>query len=274
MAEPERQQQSKIPSIIVECLWAGLFLGVAYLSAQQAWKIHRSPDDFEINVDSFFDGVWEKISYPGHYVVNQLAIYQSSEKREKRNPLAENPAEYLKVLAEIENHCSEKDQSCGPNLNLREREKIANSVRKVTKYNPANRFAQIIKHYVIKRKTKKPGKMTMKQKAKIAARQKLRERKELEKKLGIPESDIAYDLEAYMKNKPLIKKNRASARKLKEYQEQQAKVMRDMELRNQTETEQEYHVFMASFSLTFSVVVLVYIFFYNSLSGFSEMQSN
>ena len=43
MAEPERQQQSKIPSIIVECLWAGLFLGVAYLSAQQAWKIHRSP---------------------------------------------------------------------------------------------------------------------------------------------------------------------------------------------------------------------------------------
>ena len=57
--------------------------------------------------------------------------------------------------------------------------------------------------------------MSMKQKAKIAARKKLRERKELEKKLGIPESDIAYDLEAYMKNKPLIKKNRASARKLK-----------------------------------------------------------
>ena len=116
--------------------------------------------DFEINVDSFFDGVWEKITYPGHYVVNQLAIYQSSEKREKRNPLAENPAEYLKILAEIESHCSEKDQSCGPNLNLREREKIANSVQKVTKYNPANRFAQIIKHYVIKRKTKKPGKLT------------------------------------------------------------------------------------------------------------------
>jgi hypothetical protein len=43
MAEPERQQQSKRPSIIVECLWAGLFLGVAYYSAQQAWKIHRSP---------------------------------------------------------------------------------------------------------------------------------------------------------------------------------------------------------------------------------------
>ena len=118
--------------------------------------------------------------------------------------------------------------------------------------------------------------MTMKQKAKIAARKKLRERKELEKKLGIPESDnnIAYDLEAYMKNKPLIKKNRASARKLKEYQKQQEEVMKQMELRNQTETEQEYHVFMASFSLTFSVVVLVYIFFYHSLSGFSETQSN
>ena len=116
--------------------------------------------------------------------------------------------------------------------------------------------------------------MTMKQKAKIAARKKLRERKELEKKLGIPDSDIAYDLEAYMKNKPLIKKNRASARKLKEYQKQQEEVMKQMELRNQTETEQEYHVFMASFSLTFSVVVLVYIFFYNSLSGFSETQSS
>ena len=113
----------------------------------------------EINVDSFFDGVWEKITYPGHYVVNQLAIYQSSEKREKRNPLAENPAEYLKILAEIESHCSEKDQSCGPSLNYWEREKIENSVQKVTRWAPANRFAQIIKNFVIKRKTKKPGKL-------------------------------------------------------------------------------------------------------------------
>jgi hypothetical protein len=111
-------------------------------------------------VDSFFDGVWEKIRYPGHYVMNQLAIYQSPEKREKRNPLAENPAEYLKILAEIESHCSEKDQSCGPSLSFWEREKIANSVQHVTKYNPANRFAQTIKHYVINRKTKKPGKLT------------------------------------------------------------------------------------------------------------------
>ena len=116
--------------------------------------------DLEINVDSIFDGVWEKITYPGHYVLNQLAIYQSSEKREKRNPLAENPAEYLKILAEIESHCSEKDQSCGPSLNYWEREKIENSVQKVTRWAPANRFAQIIKNFVIKRKTKKPGKLT------------------------------------------------------------------------------------------------------------------
>ena len=120
--------------------------------------------DFEINVDSMFDGVWEKITYPGHYVVNQLAIYgythQYSEKREKRNPLAENPAEYLKILAEIESHCSEKDQSCGPSLSYWEREKIENSVQKVTRWAPANRFAQIIKNFVIKRKTKKPGKLT------------------------------------------------------------------------------------------------------------------
>ena len=116
--------------------------------------------DFEINLDSMFDGVWEKITYPGHYVLNQLAIYQSPEKKEKRNPLAENPAEYLKILAEIESHCSEKDQSCGPSLSYWEREKIENSVNKFTRWAPANRFAQVIKNFVIKRKTKPPGKLT------------------------------------------------------------------------------------------------------------------
>ena len=58
----------------------------------------------------------------------------------------------------------------------------------------------------------------MRKKAKAAAWKKVMERRALERKLGIPESDsgdIAYDLEALKKNKKLIKQNRASARKLR-----------------------------------------------------------
>ena len=47
----------------------------------------------------------------------------------------------------------------------------------------------------------------MRKKAKAAAWKKLMERRELERKLGIPESDsgdLAYDLEALKKNKKLI----------------------------------------------------------------------
>ena len=70
---------------------------------------------------------------------------------ENGNHLAKNP-EYLKILAEIENHCFEKEQSCGPNLSYWEQQKIANSVKKFTKYNLATRFAQVIKHCAIMRK--------------------------------------------------------------------------------------------------------------------------
>ena len=78
----------------------------------------------------------------------------------------------------------------------------------------------------------------MRQKAKEAARKKAKERKELEKKLGIPDTGISYDLEAYMKDKELIKKNRAAQRKLRGYQKEMDKVIEEMEIRNKTQTQQ------------------------------------
>ena len=105
---------------------------------------------------------------------------------------------------------------------------------------------------VLENDKEKPSK-TLREKAKEIAKQKEKEKRELEEKLGIPQTDIAYDLDALMKDKKLIRQNRKSARKLKEYQKEHERLLKEVEAKNQTETEREYHVFMASFSLTFSL---------------------
>ena len=85
------------------------------------------------------------LTWAGHIAV------KGSFENETENYLAKNP-EYLKILAEIESQCSEKDQSCGPTL--REKYAIDSKITKVTKFNSANQFAELVKEIVISGKNK------------------------------------------------------------------------------------------------------------------------
>ena len=67
------------------------------------------------------------------------------------NQLARNP-NYLNILADYERQCSENDQSCGPDFNCKDCE-LSKTVKKITKFNSANEFRQLVKDYVILRKS-------------------------------------------------------------------------------------------------------------------------